>query len=168
MTIGYNRGQFFGKVIILTIMLSMVALFLYYRPPIKFDHAPIGGIIFLAVIWSLLALFLLLMTLQLFFLPNGVDIDETNRVLILKFVFGRQTILQLNDLSAFSSIAVVTKSSRYEGLLLKTANSKEYVLGNFNLEDFRPIKTFLENANVAFIGHEKFSFISYFLKFFRP
>jgi hypothetical protein len=119
MRIGYNKGQFFGKVTILTIVVFLLGLFLYYRPRINFDHAPIGGIIFLAFIWFFLTLLLVLMTLQLFFLPNAVDIDEVNKTLVLKYVFGRQTILKTNSLSTFSSIAVVTKSSQYDGCWLK-------------------------------------------------
>ena len=44
MTIGFNKFQFYGKIIILTIVISFLGIFIYYHPRIKFDNAPIGVI----------------------------------------------------------------------------------------------------------------------------
>ena len=167
MTIAFNKYQFYSKIIILTIILTLVGVFAYYRPPIKFDDAPIGGIIFLIPIGTLLVCLLALMTLQLIFLPSSVDIDQQNKTLTLKFLFAKSLAFLPNDLTDFSSILVKTKSTSYEGVLIRTTSGKEFVLGDFNLQDFRPIKTFLEETNVTFTGHYKFSFISYFFKSFR-
>lgn len=167
MTIGFNKYQFYGKIIILTIVLSLIGLFIYYRPPIKFDHAQIGGIIFLILVWTLVMFFLILMTLQIIFLPKGVKIDKQNKTLTLRFLFAKPLMVLPNDINEFCTITVKTKSTNYEGVLIKAKNEKEYILGDFNLEDFRPIKTFLEETGVSFAGHCKFSFVSYFIKYFR-
>ena len=107
------------------------------------------------------------MTLQLIFLPKSVDIDQQNKTLTLKFLFAKPLAFLPNDLTDFSSILVKTKSTSYEGVLIRTTSGKEFVLGDFNLQDFRPIKIFLEETNVTFTGHYKFSFVSYFIKYFR-
>lgn len=167
MTIGFNKFQFYAKIIILTIVLSILGLFIYYRPPIKFDNAPIGGIIFLIIIWTLLILFLVLMTLQLFLLPNGVEIDDQNKILTLKIFCAKPLIILPNDINEFCSIVVKIKSTDYEGVLMRFKNGKECVVGDFNLENFRPIQTFLEETKVSFVGHYKFSFASYFFRHFR-
>ena len=167
MTIGFNKYQFYGKIIILTIVLSLVVLLAYYRPPIKFENAPIGGIIFLIAVWALLMFGLILMTLQLIFLPKGVEIDLQNKMLTLKFLLAKPLIVLSDDIHEFCSIAFNTKSTTYDGLLIRIQNGKEYILGDFNLASFNPIKTFLEETNVAFAGHYKFSFVSYFIKYFR-
>ena len=167
MTITFNKYQFYSKIIILTIILTLIGVFAYYRPPIKFDDAPIAGIIFLILVWTLLVCLLTLMTLQLIFLPRSVHIDQQNKTLTLNFLFAKPLTVLPNDLADYSSIVVKTKSTDYEGVLIRTTKGKEFVLGDFNLQDFRPVKIFLEEANVAFTGHYKFSFISYFIKYFR-
>ena len=167
MTIGFNKFQFYGKIIILIIFLSFLGLFIYYRPPIKFDNAPIGGIILLIIIWTLVILFLILMTLQLFLLPNGVEIDEENQILTFKFFCTKSLIISPIDINEFCSIIVKTKSTNYEGVLMRFTNGKECVVGDFNLENFKPIQTFLEETKVEFVGHFKFSFASYFYRHFR-
>jgi len=166
-TITCNKNQFYAKIIILTIIFTLIGVFVYYRPPIKFDDAPIEGIIFLILVWTLVGFLLIIMTLQLIFLPKGVDIDQQNKTLTLKFLFAKPLTVLPKDLIDFSSIVVKTKSTSYDGVLIRTSNGKEFVLGDFNLQDFRPIKTFLEETNVTFTGHYKFSFISYFFKSFR-
>ena len=62
---------------------------------------------------------------------------------------------------------VKTSSSRYEGVLLNLKDGKKILIGDFNLKDYQPIKTFLETNNVSYIGHEKFSFVTYFINYFK-
>ncbi|HLY71361.1 MAG TPA: hypothetical protein VKR53_16620 [Puia sp.] len=111
----------------------------------------------------------ILMTLQLFFLPKGVIIDNTDKSLTLKFFFARQFSIQVKEIIKFNSVRVISRKGQtaYNGVMIHINNGKDYLLGEFNLEQFEPIQTFLESNNVQFAGDEKFSFVSYFINFFK-
>ncbi len=166
MTIGFNKYQFYGKIIILIIFLPLFGFFIYALPHINFDDVPIGAIIFLALIWMLLMLLLILSTLQLIFLPKGVEIDDEKKTLTLKFLFTKSVTIKLADLKEYFTIMISTKSTNYEGILINNISGKEYILDNFNLADYKPIKIFLDDTKVEFSGHKKFSFVPYFFKYF--
>lgn len=167
MTIGFNKFQFYGKIIFLTIAVCIFGLFIYFHPIIRFSNAPIGGIIMLIIVWALLVLLTVLMTLQLFFWPNGIEIDNQNKTIIIKFLSTKSLTILPNDITEFCSIVITTKSASYEGVLIRLKNGKEYPIGDFNLKDFRPVQTFLEETKVAFAGHYKFNSFSYFFRYFR-
>ena len=90
-----------------------------------------------------------------------------NKILTLKIFCAKPLIILPNDINEFCSIVVKIKSTDYEGVLMRFKNGKECVVGDFNLENFRPIQTFLEETKVSFVGHYKFSFASYFFRHFR-
>ena len=166
MTIGFNKYQFYGKIIMLVIFLPLFGFFIYALPHMNFDDAPIGGIIFLALTWMLLMLLIILSTLQLIFLPKGVEIDDEKKTLTLKFLFTKSLSIKPADLTDYFTIMISTKSSSYEGIMIRNLFGKEYILDDFNLANYKPIKIFLDDTKVEFSGHKKFSFVSYFFKYF--
>lgn len=166
MTIGFNKYHIYGQIITIVIFLPLFGFFIYALPHMKFDDAPIGGIIFLALIWMLSMLLLILSALQLIFLPKGVQIDDEKQTLILKFLFTKSVTVELADLTEYFTIIISTKSTSYEGILIKNKSGREYILDDFNLADYKPIKIFLDNRKIDFSGHKKFSFVSYFFRYF--
>ena len=99
MTVGFNKYITYGQIITLVVFLPLNGFFIYALPHMKFDDAPIGGIIFFALIWMLLMLLLILSALQLIFLPKGVQIDDEKQTLILKFIFTKSVTVELADLN---------------------------------------------------------------------
>jgi hypothetical protein len=166
MTIGFNKYQFYGKIAILIIM-ACCGLLIYKSPGINFEDAPTGGLIFLAVICATIFYMLILMTLQLVVLPNSVKINAPGGCITLKFLFAKSLIIHANDVSRFSTIKMSTKSTEYEGMLVTMTNGKEYVLSDLNLANIKPVRRWLENNSVTFAGHYKFSFLSYFIRYFK-
>lgn len=168
MLIAFNKYQVYGKIAILSIFLLFFGLFIFLAPPLKSDvNPPVATFIFLIFFGFLFFCLAILMILQLLFLPKGVNINEENKFIILTFFAASSVKIELSDLSNYSSTLVKTKSTDYEGILLNLKNGKKYLLGDFNLRSYKPIKYFLEDCNVSYIGHEKFSFINYFIKYFN-
>jgi hypothetical protein len=168
MLIRFNKYQVYGKITFLIIFLSVIGLFIIVVPPLRVDvNTPVVIFIFLILMGFLIFCFAILMTLQLLFLPKGVNIDEGNRLITLTFFVSRPFTITPDDVANFSSILVHTKSTNYEGILLYLKNGKKYLLGDFNLKDYKPIRSFLEDYNVFYVGYEKFNFITYFVKYFK-
>lgn len=128
--------------------------------------SPLGIVIFGSAIAILPLIFLTLMLLQFFFLPKGVKIDYQNKNITVKFLIAKPLILLPSDIVEFCSIKTITKSTVYEGILIRTKKQKEFILSNFNLANYEPIKIFLEDSKVIFSGHNKFSFFAYFFRYF--
>jgi hypothetical protein len=171
MEIGFNKYQVYGKIVILTFIISFIGLFIYFHPPLKFDNSPPTiVVIMLPLIGGLIFFMSILMTLQLVFLPKSVIINTKEKSLTIKFFFARQFSIQINEINEFSTVTVIAGKvpTTYNGLMLHLENGKDYLLGDFNLETFLPIQTFLQDTNVPFVGHEKFSFVQYFINYFKP
>jgi hypothetical protein len=101
--------------------------------------------------------------MQLVFLPKGVVINEINKSITLKFFIFKSQIISIGDIDKYNTIIIVTRSSRYDGVLIKLKSGKGVVLSDSNLRECKPIKDFLEKFNVLFDGHNsKFNFIGFF------
>lgn len=167
MDIGSNKYQFWGKIIVLSIALIIVTCKLYFRISIDTSNAPVGALIFGGFVFTMLALLIVIMTLQLFLFPIGVFINEDAKMLTLKFFMGRVKMLALADIREFSTTTLVTKSTRYEGISIQTTNGKQYILGDINLNDYKPVQVFLEKNQVSFNGHLKFKMLPYLVRNFK-
>jgi hypothetical protein len=76
-------------------------------------------------------------------------------------------IIQSKDIDNFGSVTVRARYTGYDGYILHINNGRNYLLGDFNLKEIAPIKSFLVANSVAFIGDEKFSFFSYFINYLK-
>jgi hypothetical protein len=165
MHIGFNKYQVYGKIVVLTFILAFVGFFIYFHPPLKFDDPPpsLVILILLPIVGLLILVMALLMALQLFFLPNGVTLDNADKSITLNFLLSKSLKIEVMEIEKYGFIWVNTGSSGFEGIMLHLENGKKYLLGDFNLREYLPIQSFLEESNVQFTGKEKFSFFSYFI-----
>jgi hypothetical protein len=147
--------------------LSLAGLLAYYRPAINFKNAPIGGIIFLIIIWTFVMCFLGLMILQLLFFPKAVEINNVDQTLTVHYLFLSPNIIYMTDMSEYLTTRLITKSTNYEGILLHVKSGRKYLFDDINLSDYKPIKSFLDDCKINFAGHEKFNNFSYFISFFK-
>lgn len=166
--IGFNKYQLFRKIAFLTVMIIFIAMFIFFHPVLKSKpNSSDVPMIFLIIICLFLFFVSVLMTLQLLFIPKGVNIDHANNSIVLTFFGARSMTIYRNDLSNFSSTLVKTISTCCEGILLNLKDGEKYLLSDFNLKDYKPTKTFLEEGNVTWNENEKFSFIVYFINYFK-
>lgn len=140
-------------------------MFIFFHPP--FPKSIDWQSIYLFVIYLLLALALLLIVMQLLFFPNGVQIDNVTQSLTIHYFLKRAVTINVSDITYFTTTKIITRSSRYEGILVHTICNRQYLFTDFNLTDHTPVRAFLENKKITFAGHEKFKNISYFITFFK-
>ena len=107
------------------------------------------------------------MALQLLIFPKGVEIDNDNKSLTIHYFLKSQNTLYASDILNYTTTKIVTRSTNYEGVLVNSKTGQKYLFDDFNINDFKPIKTFLDSCKISFIGHEKFNNISYFISFFK-
>ncbi|MFZ1799563.1 MAG: hypothetical protein WAU24_06820 [Chitinophagaceae bacterium] len=165
MFISYNKNQFYRKFLALTLIALAAAMFIFFHPP--FPKSIDWQSIYLFVIYLLLALALLLIVMQLLFFPNGVQIDNVTQSLTIHYFLKRAVTINVSDIKYFTTTKIITRSSRYEGILVHTIYNRQYLFTDFNLTDHTPVRAFLENKKITFAGHEKFKNISYFITFFK-
>jgi hypothetical protein len=158
MEIGFNKYQLFGKIVILSIVLSIITVVLYFHPSRSFDDQPTTfQITFLFFIGALLLYMFVLMILQLLLLPIGVNIDYANKTLSIKFPFAKTILIESSDIKEYRPVKIKTKSTPYEGVNICLNNGRDYLLSDFNLKEFAPIKSFLEESQVSVVINKKFS-----------
>lgn len=174
MHIGFNKYQVYGKIIVLILFWGFISLFLFFLPGIKFDleftSATIGKATVIILIFGLLFFLSCLMTLQLIFLPKGVDIDKEKKTITLDYFFSRAIVININEVTNYSSTLIKSGKygqNRFEGVLVNVNDRCKYLLSDFNLNHYSPVLNFLEESNVTFIGHEKISMILYFRDLFK-
>jgi hypothetical protein len=157
-SIGPNKYQLIGKLIILIVSVALLLLFVNVMiyPPVNNTQS----------VWLLpacIAIFLLLIVIifiQLLFLPTSFAINDSE--IIIKYLLLRSKYLQLEDIDSYATTLIFTRNSEYKGVLVHLMNGKRILLSDFNLKDYSSILTFLETSNVKFNGQEKFKFISYY------
>lgn len=162
MEIGFNKYQVFGKIILIPFLGFFFSLLIIALPNINFKNDSFLFVIFFTLIISLLFVMFIIMILELFFLPKGVSIDYQNKSLTLSYFFLKQNVINIAEIIDYNSTNISSKSTIYECLLINTDYNKTYLVGNFNLKDYIPIKNFLEESQVSFGGHKKISIVIYF------
>lgn len=165
MYISYNKNQLYRKFLALALIALAAGMFILFHPPLpkSIDWQSI----YFFVIYLLLALALLLILMQLFFFPNGVQVDYTTQSLTIYYFLKREVTIHLSDITYYTTTKIITRSSRYDGILVHAVDNRQYLFTDFNLTDYTPVRAFLENKKIVFTGHEKFKNISYFIAFFK-
>ena len=150
----------------LIIFLSLIGLFISFHPALPKLHFTFQ-VAFLFMLWLLLLYMLFFMTLQLLFFPKGVAIDNVNQTLTVHYFFMRPNIILATDISEYTTTKLITRSTNYEGVLIRLKTGRKYLLDDINLSDYKPVKVFLDDSKVNFTGHEKFNNFRYFTTFFK-
>ena len=107
------------------------------------------------------------MFLQLLFFPKGVEINDSDKTITVHYFFMWQEIIESRDILSYTNTKLGTKSTIYEGVLVKLKNGKKYLFDDINITNYKPVKSFLEDCKIDFLGDEKFNNISYFKSFFK-
>ncbi len=165
MFISFNKYQFYGKFFVLVLISFAAGFFIYYHPP--FPKSFDWQLIFPFVICIILAVALILIVMQLLFFPHGVLIDSTNQSLTIHYFLKSANTVNASDIMYYTTTKIITRSSRYEGILVRTISGQKFLFTDFNLADYKPIRAFLVNSKITFSGHEKFKNIPYFINFFK-
>lgn len=168
MRIGFNKFQIYGKIILLSVILLLAMFFFLYpipqRPNSEF---PLPAILFLSVLVAVLICGLILIILELLFLPKGVYIDKTDKSLQLSFFGSKPYTIETGHINSYSAVTLRAKGSNYEGILLKTSKGRIILLSDFNLESFKPVKSLLENLGVPCNGIEQVKLVTYFINYLK-
>lgn len=166
--IGCNKYQFYGKFFVIILFLSPLVLIPTSPHSSKNDtNNPAFLIILLSLICLLLLFMFILMILELLFLTNGIEIDFKKKNILMKYFLMKSETIELSNIIQYSETTISTKSSSYICYLIYTKNKRKYLLGDFNLQEYLPIKSFLDDNSTKFIGHEKTSMVTYFINYFR-
>ena len=165
MYISYNKNQVYGKIALIIIISFIVGLFIFYHPPFPKDIS--WQFILLLLIWVIVLFALIFMALQLLIFPKGVEIDDDTESLTIHYFLKSQNTLYANDILNYTTTKIVTRSTNYEGVLVHSKTGQKYLFDDFNITDFKPIKIFLDSCKISFVGHEKFTNISYFISYFK-
>jgi hypothetical protein len=166
MYISYNKYQVYGKVVILFTIFSLFGLFVLFHPPLPELHFTFLTV-FIISIAVIICSFLVLMIIQLLFFPKAIEINKLAKTLTVHYFILRPNLIYSTDMLEYTTTELVTKSTRYEGILVHTKGGRKYLFDDVNISDYRPIKTFLEDIKIPFSGHEIFSNVSYFVSFFK-
>jgi len=123
--ISYNKYQWFGS-IIFGIIFFFVFLFLIYAVlNIKYNDT---AAIFIAPLVTLFLGFVSMsLLIQILYLPFEIFINEFDKTIEVKFlIFGSKTIF-INDIESYSSNIVITRSTRYEGVMIELGQHSQDV-----------------------------------------
>jgi hypothetical protein len=157
--IHFNKYQLYGKIIFSIVLIFILAfigrLILFPRP---IDH----NIGLACTLFVFLVFGLTLMLIPLLLLPTGVTIDETFCQLEIKFLVRNTKTIYASEIKSYGSTIIITKSTRYEGILLHLTDHETILLSDFNLKDYRPILRFLDDSEITYLEKERFRFISYY------
>jgi hypothetical protein len=159
-TITSNKYQLIGKIILQLLLLGVIILFIYclLRDDFRLDSNGILPLVFL----FLFLLFFIFNFFQIFYTPIGVTIDENQNTLSIKFLIRSSQTIQINEVENYATTKVSTKSTLYEGILMRLKNKKLLLLTDYNLKTYKPILALLEKCNIQIIGHEIFKPIKYY------
>lgn len=162
----FNKNQLYGKVAVLVSisLLLLGAIYLLNHPNTKHYAPPsLAGPVFF-IVFCVFIIFIVL--IQLFNLSIGVTIDNSSQELRIKFLTRKTRIILVNEIDSYSSTQISARSNYYDGILLYVRGQK-FLLSDFNLSDYKPILSFLEEEKIIFDGKEKFKFIAYYSQRFR-
>jgi hypothetical protein len=142
-------------------VLFLLSLFLIIHPGP--NDKSIVSLLFACFFSAMLLFLVLIIILQIIFIPNGVIIDDDLKQLTLKYLATKQKIIPLNDIGAYKKISIYTRAGPCYGVVIYLPKEKPVLLSDLNLDGYMPVKQFLDNLNVSNIGEGRFSFMPYFM-----
>jgi hypothetical protein len=146
-----NRYQWIGLVVF---DLIFIGVFVFIMAAAFTNHKgfDLGSKIVFPILLGILGFSIAIFTNQLFFLPFNIKIYEFEKKLEIKYLLIGSRIILINEIESYSSNIVMTKSSRYDGVMIKLKNGCLIQCGNFNLSDHKPIIQFLKSNMITYSG----------------
>jgi hypothetical protein len=100
---------------------------------------------------------------EVIYVPNGVIIDNDSNQLTFKYQFRTPKTLDINTINAYKDVSIRSKNGMMRGIVIYLPTEKPVLLSDVNLNNYVPVKQFLDNLNVANIGEGNFNFLMYFI-----
>ena len=162
--IGYNKLQVFGKIFVI-ILISLMIILISVSKIQKSETPPsLFIMLFFPFLAALLLFMYLMIILELLFLAKEVVINYNNKRLTLNYFLNPSVEIEISEILEYATTKVATKSTTYDGIVIYLKNGKYYLLSDFNLAGYLPIKKFLETQEIKFMGHKKISMVLYFFR----
>ena len=156
--ISFNKWQLYGKIILQPFVLAAVFFFAY--PIARFGFT--DPKMFLVLFFLIAAVFFVFFNLaQLIYLPIKVSIEDSN-ALAISFLLRKPRIIVIDDIDSFNFTRISTKSTLYDGIIVNLKNGKKALFSNFNLKDYLPLRQYLENSKIPFLGKINFKPVSFY------
>lgn len=159
-TITSNKYQLIGKITLQLILIG--AMILFISCPIRFGFTLDAKTILPLGFSFLFLLFFIFNCFQIYYTPIGVIVDENQNTLSIEFLIRASQTIGIDEVENYATTKVSTKSTLYEGILIKLKNKKTLLLTDYNLNTYKPIFTLLEQRNIQSIGHEIFKPMIYY------
>ncbi len=87
--------------------------------------------------------------------------DYEKKNILLNYFLKQPEVIEVSNIAKFSEVDIATRYNSSECILIYTKDNKKHLLGEYTLKEWLPIKKFLEENQIEFIGHEKFNIDSY-------
>jgi hypothetical protein len=161
--ISFNKYQFWAKVAF-SILYGAVATLIIKQLFNTQVHWPKSTVLVMYIILVMVFIGIFLFLTSLCKLPTGIVIDASKDTLLVRFLFKRTMLINLNDVQSYGSTYVNTKGGSYGGILLHLTNGNQLLLSDFSLKDYKPVEDYLKSKELAFVGQEKFRYLDYYFK----
>ena len=169
MQIGFNKFQFYGKMILIFIVSIIVMVLLFYPHPIRFS-TPITTPekVFLYFIAFLIFIGFISVILQFCFQPKCVDIFEEEKYMVVSFWIFKSITIPFDSIANYSFKTIVVKSTlKYKGIVVETNSGMPLFFSNINLEDYTPILSLMEKLSIRSDGNKDFNLFTYCNRFLK-
>jgi len=161
--ISYNKHQFWAKVVV-SILYGAVFFLILKQLFNRQVHWPKSTVIVMCIVLVMLFIGIFLFLASLYKLPTGIVIDASTDTLLVRFLFKRTMLINLNDVQSYGSTYVNTKGGSYDGILIHLTSGYELLISDFSLDDYKPVEDYLKSKGLAFIDQEKFRYLDYYFK----
>jgi len=161
--IGPKSTSIFGSFLAIAVFIIVLLYFIYgiIHPEINGMNQNVGPILYVLLV--LLPVGICSYTLQLIYFPTGVIMDDELKQLTIKYLFKRQTVLNIKEIASYKEITIRRSrgGDRY-GVLIYLTNKKQVLFSDLSLDDYFPVEQFLYSSNVESADNESFSFMLYY------
>jgi len=154
------NAKIFGLPVFLVIFVVSIYLIIY-------DALPQKAIIPILCAYTFsitIAIIFLMFVFQIIYIPNGVLIDDELKQLTLKYLTSKQKVISVSDITAYKQIRINTKAGPCYGVVIYLLKQKQALLSDLNLDGYAPVKQFLDDHRVDYLGEGGFSFLPYFMR----
>jgi hypothetical protein len=155
-TIGPNKGNFYGKIVVEIVFLFLFCYFAYvafhkeiHRPFMEITTGRYGAIMFLILTVGLMN--------NIRKVPFCVIIDDELKTLQVKYLLTGTRLIRLEEIKAYSNTTMKSTLASCLGIFVHLTNGQKFLASDINLEDYWPIELFLMNLKVKNLGEERFT-----------
>ncbi len=145
--------------LLLILFIFSICLIINAQPEDRALIPMLCAITFAVCIFSVI----LMLIFEVIYVPNGVIIDNDSNQLTFKYQFHTPKTLDINTINAYKDVRIRSKNGMMRGIVIYLPTEKPVLLSDVNLNNYVPVKQFLDNLNVANIGEGNFNFLMYFI-----